>query len=175
MTSRAVRRLGWWSASAWLTAAALAQPSPAGGSGSPVTAETAAGTTATAAPLPGESIGTYVIRLTLSLILVVVLIYGAVYLFRRLAGARTAGSGMRNSIRILGHYYLGPRKALYLVEMVNRILVLGVTNTSIQLVTEIKDPETIDVLRREWGSEGFHYPFSKYLDRFLGKPKGARE
>jgi flagellar biosynthetic protein FliO len=161
----------WWLAVAGLVTAAGAQPAP-----TPVPAESAVVETAVAAvPLPGESIGTYVIRMVLSLLVVVVLIYAAVYVFRRLSGPRAAGGGIQRSIRVLGHYYLGPRKALYLVEIVNRILVLGITGTSIQLVTEIKDPETIEVLRRELSAEGFHYPFSQYLNRFLGKTKGRSD
>jgi len=123
--------------------------------------------------LPGESLGKYVLRMIFYLIVVILLIYGIVFLIKRFVLPSETGGGVPKSVHILGHLYLGPRKALYLIELVNRILVLGVTNNSIQLLTEIKDAETIELLKNEFAPGGVHYQFSQYLKRFLTKEKEA--
>ena len=42
---------------------------------------------------------------------------------------------------------LGPNRSLCVVELFGRVFVLGVTDASIRLITEIDDPETVEEIR----------------------------
>ncbi len=75
------------------------------------------------------------VKLGLGLALVILLAWGTVYLLRKSAlGQQCSGSG--HNIRILERFYLGPKKAIYLVEIGGRPLALGVTEAAITPLTQ---------------------------------------
>jgi flagellar protein FliO/FliZ len=135
--------------------------------------DTAVQTTAPAmtAPLPGQSVGSYLVKMTLALAFVIILIYLAVYAYKRYLAPQEMRPGGQRAVRILGQVYLGPRKSLCLVEFPDRIVVLGVAQQTITPVTEIKDPQAMTVIREEYAAAGLHQQFSQYLKKFMGPDK----
>ena len=62
---------------------------------------------------------------------------------RRRLGARLTGR-----MDVLDTTQLAPNRTLYLVEVADRVLVLGATGTSLNTLAEIKEAEAIDLLKK---------------------------
>jgi flagellar biosynthetic protein FliO len=124
-------------------------------------------------PQPGLSVSSLIFKMTVMLAFVLILIYLAVYLYKRVLAPREMrpGSGGSRAVRILGQIYLGSRKSLCLVEMADRILVIGVSQQTVNLITEITDARAIETLRQEYAGTGLHQQFSQYLKKFLSPQK----
>ncbi len=93
-----------------------------------------AGTYEQAISMPGM-----VLRVALAMGLIVLLIVGAVYALRSL-GARGRAE-TRGGVRVLDRCYLAPKRALYMVRMAGRVVVVGVTENSITPVLELSPEE----------------------------------
>ena len=74
-------------------------------------------------------------KLGLGLGLVVLLAWGAVFLLRKSSIGQQFG-GIGKTIRIAERTYLSPKKAIYLVEIGDRTLALGVTEENISTLSE---------------------------------------
>lgn len=85
--------------------------------------------------LPG--IGSYLLTVTLMLVLVLGLAVGFIWLMRRLVPR--PGSG--RTVRLLETVPLEPRRALHLVACGERILLLGSTDGSVRTVAEFEKGE----------------------------------
>jgi flagellar biosynthetic protein FliO len=98
-------------------------------------------------------------------IIVVTIYFGLRFFFRRV-GFSEEGSGL---INVMGSAHLAPNKYIQLVEVGERLLILGVSDNGINLLTEINDKESIDSLKMLHGkSPSFTgVSFSKHLGGFL--------
>jgi flagellar biosynthetic protein FliO len=86
--------------------------------------------------------------LVVKLGLVVGLIYVTVWLLRAYVGrARPGAAGSSARIDVLEATALAPGRSLYLVEVADRVLVVGATAGSLATLAEITDPEAIGRLR----------------------------
>lgn len=86
--------------------------------------------------------------LVVKLGLVVGLIYVTVWLLRAYVGrARPGAAGSSARIDVLEAAALAPGRSLYLVEVADRVLVVGATSGSLATLAEITDPEAIARLR----------------------------
>lgn len=104
-----------------------------------------------------------IFKVTLGLGLVVLLAWGTVYLLRR----TTLGQGMSthaSAVRVLDRNWLGPKKAIYVVDIAGRTLALGVTEESITALTSWEEGE-IDLARPETTQGGFADQFRTMLQR----------
>ena len=61
------------------------------------------------------------------------------------------GNRLQGRMDVLDTTVLAPNRTLYLVEVADRVLVLGATGTSLSTLSEIREPEAIDLLKK--GSE----------------------
>lgn len=86
--------------------------------------------------LQQNGFGIALFRTVVSLILVVGLVYLGMYGLKRFI-YRSKGSG-GIPIRVVGSTLLGPKKGIYLVEVEDRRLVLGVTDANVSFLTELK-------------------------------------
>jgi len=92
----------------------------------------------TAGLAPEGDFYTAMVKMLAGLALVLGIMVGAYWLVRRLAPrAAVLGGGQ---MRLLARLGLGPRKFLAMVEVADRVLVLGVTTDSIRLVCELDQP-----------------------------------
>ena len=74
-------------------------------------------------------------KLGMGLVLVILLAWGAVYLLRKSSVGQQFG-GVGQTIRIVERTYLSQKKAIYLVEIGDRTLALGVTEGQINALSE---------------------------------------
>ncbi len=65
------------------------------------------------------------------------------YISKRMMG-RTGGQFSGGMIRMLGQAHVGVKKTITMVEVPGAVLVLGVTNDHIRLLTKIEDQEILD-------------------------------
>ena len=84
-----------------------------------------------------------------SLFAIFVFVVGLAYFAARFIGGKFAQQKLGYGGRILSHLPLGPNRSVCVIEMSGRVFMLGVTEHSITLLTEITDPDEIDRLHRE--------------------------
>ena len=117
-----------------------------------------------ASSTPSPSLWGTFFRLVLTLVLIVGLIFVTVWGLKQIWERR----GMQNPedadkpVKVLNSTYLAPRKAIYLVEVGKRVLVLGVGSDEINKLDVITDPEEIEMLR-----QATQAGFPNILDRLL--------
>jgi flagellar protein FliO/FliZ len=93
--------------------------------------------------LPGTGLGDLmpsVWRLAGSLVLVLGLVWVTMWIARRVLKGRFP-AGRVADIRVLDRVHLAPRRSIELVAVKDRILVLGVTDHSISMLTELTQEE----------------------------------
>jgi flagellar protein FliO/FliZ len=93
------------------------------------------------------------------LFVILALVFLVLHLLKRYgprAGLRVGGG---NELKIISQIGLGPKKNLVVVRFLNKILVIGVTDTQINLVTEMTADE--------------HPTFKELLDKTAGKNESS--
>jgi len=95
-----------------------------------------------------------------SLFAIFVFVVGLAYFAARFIGGKFAQQKLGYGGRILSHLPLGPNRSVCVIEMSGRVFMLGVTEHSITLLSEITDPDEIDRLHRE------NLAFGKMPDMF---------
>lgn len=84
-----------------------------------------------------------------SLFAIFIFVVGLAYFAARFLGGHFAQQKMGYGGKILSHLPLGPNRSVCIMEMAGRVFMLGVTEHSITLLTEITDAGEIDRLHRE--------------------------
>ncbi|WP_228151579.1 flagellar biosynthetic protein FliO [Pseudazoarcus pumilus] len=82
---------------------------------------------AAAAGEAAPDLGSSLVQMVGGLAVVVALLLGSLWLIKRLSGPRGAATGLK----VLGAAPVGPRERVVLVELADQILVLGVTQGSV--------------------------------------------
>ena len=94
-----------------------------------------------------------------------------VYFLKRFLKKDVGGSNDQ-LIKVIASQYIGIKKNISLVEIPGSILVVGVSNDNISLLTKIEDEMVLDDLRQE--SCRIAPSFSDHLHRLTGRFKQAR-
>ena len=94
-----------------------------------------------------------------------------VYFIKRFL-KKDAGGSKEQLIKVIASQYIGIKKNISLVEIPGSILVVGVSNDNITLLTKIEDEMVLDVLRQE--NSRITPSFSDHLQRLTGRFKQAR-
>ena len=119
------------------------------------------------------------------------------FLFKKFVLKNGLLGGRGNLINVLGTGMIAPRKTVALIEVAGEILVLGVSNDHIALLSTIRDEQKIEKIKREnlsttkispsfgFGDRGNNEPiqetaesaddFRKYLKRFTAESKQTKE
>jgi flagellar protein FliO/FliZ len=94
-----------------------------------------------------------------------------VYFIKRFLN-RDVGGSKEQLIKIIASQYIGIKKNISLVEIPGSILVVGVSNDNISLLTKIEDEKVLDALRQE--NSRLAPSFSDHLQRLTGRFKPDR-
>ena len=94
-----------------------------------------------------------------------------VYFIKRFIN-RDVGDSKEQLIKIIASQYIGIKKNISLVEIPGSILVVGVSNDNISLLTKIEDEKVLDALRQE--NSRLVPSFSDHLQRLTGRFKPDR-
>lgn len=117
-------------------------------------------------PAPGANAGELLVRTLLGLGILVAVIFLGVYGIRRLAGRMGAGAPL-TQLRLLGCTFLGPKRSLCAVLALDRVLIVGVTDAQITLLTEITDQEKVAAFTTSGKRVTGGPPFVTYLEALL--------
>jgi flagellar biosynthetic protein FliO len=95
------------------------------------------------------------------------------YLLKRYL-KRDAGGAGGKLIRVIASQYVGIKKNIALVEVPGTILVVGISNDKISLLTKIEDKEVLAGLRQEnsGGAASFSDQLQRLTTRFRSVGKG---
>jgi flagellar biogenesis protein FliO len=110
--------------------------------------------------------------LVIKTIIVLGLLIGGFYFFYRFvtrkAGIQTIGKDVVNVLSIVS---IGQNKFLQVVEIAGRILIIGVSDSNINLITEIHDKDEIDRIRLLSSKSGpvKSGGFQEYLSGYIAK------
>lgn len=112
-------------------------------------------------------------KIGLSLLLVIVVIYGTIYLMRKLSGNRLAGAGSKKLVQLIEQTYLAPKKSVCLVKLADRAVLLGMTDTQINFLTEIEWDDMPQEVHKK--AENQAVGFQSILNDAVGKLFGSRK
>jgi len=91
-----------------------------------------------ASPVTDPGLASAAIHMTLALLLILAVILGGFWMLRRFGPKLGLGPVSRGGhLRLLAQLGVGPRKSVVVVRFLNKDLVLGVTEQSITLLTEV--------------------------------------
>ena len=93
------------------------------------------------------------------------------YLLKRFL-RRDAGEPGNPLIRVIASQYIGVKKNIALVEIPGTVLVLGVSNDNISLLTTIEDQSVVDAIRQK--SSRLTPSFSDHLQRLTTRFKQTK-
>jgi flagellar biosynthetic protein FliO len=95
----------------------------------------------------------------------------AFYLMKRFL-KRDAGGSNTALIRVVANQYIGVKKNIALVEVPGTVLVLGISNDRISLLTKIEDPGVLDGIKKN--TPRLTPSFADHLQRLTTRIKQAK-
>jgi len=110
--------------------------------------------------LPGSLVKAFT-----SLLIIIGLIILTVYLLKRFLFSKGDLGISGKSLKMLSNIYIGDKKRVCIVEVLGKILVLGVTNSSITLLSEIEGDKVMDIVSEIEKEDGKGSSFRKELTK----------
>lgn len=101
------------------------------------------------------------------LVLFIMVLFGA-YFATRLFGSFQIKKGSSKNIHHLESISVGPQKVLQLIKVGEEYILIGVTKDKITFIKDI-NKENIDINKYNKDKTDLVVPFSKQLEKFLGK------
>lgn len=99
-------------------------------------------------PQPASSVSWWsTVGYVFSLLFTFAVVIGLAYFTSRFLGQKMGRLSVTGEQKILTTLPLGPNRAVYVVEIAGKCLVLGVTDHSISLLQELTDPEQIEKMK----------------------------
>jgi len=112
-----------------------------------------------------------VLKIFFLLGVVILLIWAAVWALKKLS-PQVASGRAGGIVRILSTTYLGPKRAFILVEVLDRIMLVGITESDIRLLAEFNDAQEVAEIRARAAGKSFPGgQFSAALSSFFQKNK----
>ncbi len=105
-------------------------------------------------PSPGFDLFLQSVKVVLALGLTLVLLVLAVWLLKKIMQVRRFPGAGAGPVRILAYHYIAPKKAIALVRIVDRVLVLGVADQSITTLGELSPEEIQRIDSEDTGDDG---------------------
>jgi flagellar biogenesis protein FliO len=106
------------------------------------------------------------LRLVLSMIVILGLIYGGLLLFKLLARKAKVAPKAEKLIRIIDRAALDPKRAVYLIKVVDRLLVIGVGTNEVHTLAQIDDETIVENVQET--------EFTGHLQSLLGRLAGRQ-
>jgi len=94
-----------------------------------------------------------------------------IFYFMKRFLARDSGNSSGQLIQVIASQYIGVKKSIALVKIPGAILVIGVTNDNIAMLTKIEDQANIEAIQQE--ASGMSSSFSDHLQRLTARFKSA--
>ena len=114
------------------------------------------------APSPATEYGGSILQVVLSLILVVLLLFGSLYVLKKLSAPRGAASGL---LGIIAGVAVGSRERVVVVEIADTWLVLGVAPGSVTALLQLPRRTLPEVNETAHGGKDFAGWLKQVMDR----------
>ena len=95
-----------------------------------------------------------------------------VFYFMKRYLKRDVGGSSGQLIQVIASQYIGIKKNIALIKVPGTILVVGVSNDNISMLTKIEDKEIIEAIQQE--ASGISPSFSDHLQRLTARFKSAK-
>lgn len=89
------------------------------------------------------------IRMITSLLFVLALIIGSVFLLKKVPLYKRLMLGSRNPVSVITSVSLGHRRAICVVKVANEMLILGLTSTSVSLLSKMNADEFLSYMNAD--------------------------
>lgn len=86
------------------------------------------------------------LKLFSAMVLVIGLIYGVLYLFKKMMGNKYSGNGRGKVLEVLETTYLGPKKTVSLIRFADKAVLVGSTDGSMTALGELDEAKTKELL-----------------------------
>ncbi len=118
------------------------------------------------------------LKMLFALAVVLGLLIGTVYFLKRFM-TPMGGGDEGQAIRILASRSLGPKSSILVVDILGKVVALGVTGAQISVITELDDPSALDRLKSRGGAPASPLPvtldrYSRLLKSFASSRKGKK-
>ncbi len=124
----------------------------------------------------GQELGIFpsTIKMIASLAFVLSGILLVYWVFKKFLWKGTTAFGGGNLIKTLATSYLGQKKAVSIIEVAGELLVLGISDNHVSLLTKIEDRTRIEEIRKACGHKHSSPSFEDRLKRVSLKFKGNK-
>ena len=111
-----------------------------------------------------------------ALLLIMVLIYGSVWLLRYFMGRKSFGNTTSEQIRVVSTTYIAPKKSVALIQVYDKAVLIGITENSMNMLTELSKDAGWQDLEQETGGvkrgeDSFSQKLSKAIKNNFNKGK----
>ncbi len=110
-----------------------------------------------------------ILKSIFSLSVVIVLIIGFVMFIKKFVYNRSGSNISNGLIKVINTTYIAPKKSINLVKIMDRILVVGITENQMQTLAEFKEEEIPDSIIETRKRNGSIKQFSNYFNMFFDK------
>jgi len=110
-----------------------------------------------------------ILKSIFSLSVVIVLIIGFVMFIKKFVYNRSGSNISNGLIKVINTTYIAPKKSINLVKIMDRILVVGITENQMQTLAEFKEEEIPDSIIETRKRNGSIKQFSDYFNMFFDK------
>jgi flagellar protein FliO/FliZ len=93
-------------------------------------------------------------KMLASLAIVIAMMIGAMYLMKKYFYQSPVATGGSAMIHIVSACHLGPKNSILLVEVLGQVILLGVSNNQMSILTTINDPGAMENLKNIRLKEG---------------------
>ena len=121
------------------------------------------------------------LKMIFALSIVLGIMIAAAYFFRKFLGRSVATSDESAMINVVATRYLGPKSSIMLVDVLGELIVLGISNNQMSVLTTISDPGARQKIKEPKDQQAPIMPsimdqFMRYKDslrtmRFAGREK----
>lgn len=105
------------------------------------------------------------LRLVLSMVVIVGLIYGTVYVLRHFAKKGIEKPSNERLVQVIDRVTLDAKRSVYLIKVIDRLIVVGVGGETVSMLGEIRDENVVESVK----STDFSFHLGNIFSRFQSK------
>jgi flagellar protein FliO/FliZ len=121
--------------------------------------------------LPEGDVVMALIKMVSALLIVIGMVYGALFLLRRLMGKNVGRNANSDILEVLQTTCVGQHKAISLVKVANRSVLVGVTDHQVSLLSELNEAQTAEILASTVTEKTPQETFAGILSKSMTKIK----
>jgi flagellar biogenesis protein FliO len=108
------------------------------------------------------------VKSLLSLVAVLGLMVGIVYVMKKSMVRAQAPRTAVVEVGVLGHRMLTPKRSVHVLRVLNKVIVVGMTEGGMSTLAEIEDTASLQRIDERLAEESaIAGPFAKYVERYL--------